>query len=1008
MCTSSYIPLHCRSVYSFGSGLMTIEEICRRAREMDAPGIGLSDVNGFFALPAFLAECHRQGLKPLYGTAICRASHHLFSIYPLNRAGFTQINRLLTDQSLAGEVSFDPVAWIEREGFGSCALVAMEEELARRLSGHPDARPAAGESPAQGLYMGLVWGQPFLSRCRFADRLGIRVLALNDAVWLRDEDPFSYRVLLAIGSKRLLTGLGPEEGLKSEQRLVDGMEMGRFFQARSDSLEHARLLADCTEPFSFPRPPLFPPFRELSSREAFSRLEQLSREGLSRRYGGKLDSRARQRLEYELSVIREKEFSSCFLIVHDLVSRFPRTCGRGSAASSIVSFALGITHVDPLSYDLYFERFLHADRKDPPDIDIDFPWDEREAALDYLFATYPGHSALVADHVHYGAKAAIRETCRVLAMDRVESDRIADCWRRGELSQIPASIVSAAQRIEGLPRYLGTHPGGVVITRSPLCEHVHYRISPLGRPVIAWEKDGAEDMGLVKIDFLGNRSLSVLRDAIALVNPCRRQQGREEISWDRFSPLDDPEIAKMIAVGDTVGIFYVESPASRQLLQKMGRGDYRHLIAASSIIRPAANKEAERYVRRLRGEPYRPYPGETGRVLRENLGILIYQEDVCRVAEAAAGFSAAEADRLRKVLSKKAGKLLLPRFRRRFFAGGRKQGLGEDDLETLWQGMLSFAAYSFCKAHSASYALVSYRLAWFKCHYPLEFYTAVLRNGGGFYPAQVYLNALRRSGFPLLGPDLQKSAASFEIEHSIGEVEEERSLRLGLSMIRGLSTTVAQHILEQREQEGLFRSFQDFLNRINPDKRSLRSLIRSGALDSISRGSSRPELFWQASTRDKKRSEGASLFPELSRAPIPLPEYSFMRRLEDERRYLGVFASVHSLSPFEGRAETLRQKSLSSFPRADSSSLARFSGSRVVIAGSLVAEKQIMNKQNRCMAFVSFEDSGGLFEAVLFPESFSTYGRLMESGEAFLISGRVEKSWGCCQIEVELMLPLFR
>jgi error-prone DNA polymerase len=992
---------------------MPVDEICRAAAAMDAPAAGLADVNGLFGLPRFLAECRRYGLKPVCGTAVFRGDCHLMTLYALSGEGFARINRLLTRQALTeegeGGACFDPVSFLLEEGTGGLAVILFDPDAAFRLS------VLSAGSGAAGLYLGLRWGIPFAALCRRASELGLPTMAVNDAVFAEGEDPFAYRVLRAVGSGRLVDDLPAEERLHPHNRLAAPQEMLSFFHSRPEALEAAERLVREAEEFVFPVPPIFPPFGGLDPAAAFGRLSSLCREGLLRRYGT-LRPELTGRLQYELSIIRDKGFASYFLVVHDVVSRFPRTCGRGSAAASIVSYALGITHVDPIACDLYFERFLNRGRMDPPDIDVDFPWDEREKALDYLFSSYPERSALVADHVRYGPRASIRETTRVMALDREEADRMCAMWQNGEQEQLPRPVASAAGRLLGIPRYLGTHPGGLVISPGALTDHVHYRRSPLGRPVIAWEKDGAEDMGLIKIDFLGNRSLGVLRDAIALVNPLLLRRGKEPLTWETFSPIGDPEVEEMIRKGDTLGVFYVESPATRQLLQKMDVGDYTHLVAASSIIRPAANRQAEEYVRRLHGGAWDPFPGETGKVLEENLGILIYQEDVSRVAMAAAGFSPAEADRLRKILSKKDVQVQIEEFRERFFSGGEKGPLSRQQLETLWEGFLSFDGYSFCKAHSASYALVSYRLAWLKLRFPLQFFTAVLNNGGGFYAPQVYLNALRRIGITIIPPDVNRSGIGYRAIDSEekGENGDPRgAVLLGLDRIRGVGEPVIGRILEYRARCGPFSGFQSFLREIRPDTASLRGLIRSGALDSLSGTSSRPMLFWAAARRSRPAAWGEELFPEEPPAVV-VNDYPESVKLRDEHHFLGLFASVHPLVPYLGRVpKILRQcrKERSdgdSIVTADSSALADLEGHTVAAAGYLVAEKELMTVKKSGMAFVSFEDPAGLFEGVLFPAAYERCHHLFTGGLAFLVVGRVEKSHKSIQIVIDQLLPLFR
>ncbi len=743
-------------------------------------------------------------------------------------------------------------------------------------------------------------------------------------------------------------------------------------------------------------------------------------------------------------------------MVRDIVSRCPRTCGRGSSASSIVSYLLGITHVDPLAYDLFFERFLNRGRKDPPDIDVDFPWDERERALAYVFETYRGRAGMVADHVTFGPRSSLRETAKALGTGERETDRLLGLWMREERNAVPARVREAAEAVRGMPRHIGLHPGGVVITPGPITDFTHVQTSRAGWPVIAWEKDAAEEAGLVKIDLLGNRSLAVLRDTIELVNPRRRSAGEDPIEWDRFDPLEDPRTREYVASGDTLGIFYIESPATRLLLRKMRSGDFPHLVVASSIIRPAANRCIREYLRRLRGEPYDTLHPLAEAPLRETLGIMVYQEDVARVAVSVAGFTPEEADGLRKVLSKKDRLTRLDAWRERFFAGGRERGVGKVALDALWEMVLSFEGYSFCKAHSASYAMVSYRLAYLKVRYPLEFMISVINNGGGFYAAQIYLNAVRRMGFRVLGPDVNTSARLCRIEDG--------ALRVGLSAVKDLPAEWTGALLDERERGGPFAGLFEFIRRAGPGMAELRTLIRSGALDAAGAPWNRPKMFWAAfhaagdggphrtgglPRREEHRRRGpggragsspgrllsgppelpegrggaegqgnpagrgggwnvppGELFPDLL-PPESIADYLPSTKLRDEAETLGMIISCHPVEVFLPRAERLRAGQELP-PAADSRDLPARIGSRVSAAGTLAAGKEVRTRDSRDMLFLSFEDGYGMFEAVLFPDVYTACREELMGGSAFLVLGLVQEEFGAVTLEVERLFRLNR
>ncbi len=1017
-----YPPLHCRSYFSLLRGVLSPEELCEEARWQGAKAVGLVDINGFYGLQRFAAAARQRGLKALYGTALYRGERYLCTVLCCTPEGFARANTLVT-RLLAADVPvpprkseeappgreglyryarrehYDPIEDLLREGWTGLRVLATEPEILRRLS----------RRSTQGLYAGLAYGRPVDRLRRLARELEIGVFAYNDAVYRGPEQLPLYRILRAIGRNRPLSSIPNAGGLDESHRMAGQREMERYFSAVPEALEEARRHAAEAAGYALPRPLLFPAFRGMGEREAYRRLKVLCLRGALRRYGVDLrrdcsppGGRIRRRLLYELSIIRGKRFSSYFLVVHDIVSRFPRTCGRGSSAASIVSYLLGITHVEPLRHRLYFERFLNPGRKDPPDIDVDFPWDEREQALEYVFRTYPGQAAMVADHVTFGPRSALREPARVMGYEKADIDRFAGMWRRGETDRLPKALRSAAAGLYGLPRNIGTHPGGVVITPGPIEHYTHTELSPLGWPVIAWEKDGAEDAGFVKIDLLGNRSLGVLRDCIAAVNA----RYGTRIAWDRFNPLDNKATERMIAAGRTLGVFYIESPATRQLLQKMGRGDYEHLLIASSIIRPAANRYIGEFVRRLRGGEYRRFPGAAGEVLEESYGIMVYQEDVSRIAVAAAGFSSADADGLRKVLSKKDRQRRLPAFREAFFSGGLARGYAQHTLQELWDAILSFDGYSFCKAHSASYALLSYKLAWMKRHFPLIFLAQVINNGGGFYSPQVYFNEARRQGYPLLPPRAEASGLRCSVDASRG------GLRLGLDRIGELSGEVAERIVDVREQSGDYEGVYDFFRRVRPDYASLRALIRSGALDGLAAakagdregdregGYTRPQLFWLHFHR--QRDDGLFGPPPV---PVSIGDYSPPQKLLDEYRFTGLIFTRHPLDVFLPR---LSHWQGGNPELIDSRRLAEAVGGRIRIAGMLVMEKEVRTSARKEMAFVSFEDPYALFEAVFFPAAYARERDKLADGAAFVVEGRVAREWKAISITVEALHPLSR
>jgi DNA polymerase III alpha subunit len=496
---------------------------------------------------------------------------------------------------------------------------------------------------------------------------------------------------------------------------------------------------------------------------------------------------------------------------------------------------------------------------------------------------------------------------------------------------------------------------------------------------MAWDRDSAAAARLVKIDLLGNRSLAVLRDTLRLA---RRRVQPERLKLVRR----DGPTGRMIARGDTLGLFYVESPACRQLLRKMGRGDYEHLIIAGSIIRPAASATIRRFLQRLHGSSYRcPSP-----VLQPSYGLMVYQEDIGRVTAAASSFPPALADRLRRTLRERNGNSALDAYRRLFFSQGERNGTPRSVLEELWEMIRSFRGYSFCKAHSASYALVSYKLAYLKRHFPLEFFLSVINNGGGYYSRQTYLNQCRRLGIPILPPDVNRSRIRYTAE--------EGGIRVGLGQIRRVSRNFMQRLLDERRRGGPFSDPVDFFRRLQPGLQEARMLVRSGALDGIANGMVRPRLLYTY----LRGSRGEELFaPET----VPLADYPEELKLLDELRTLGLMISRHPVSLFRIRAqERVREHEFPVLIR--SSELPRCLGREVSLVGLVASGKEVLSAGS-VMVFITLEDEFSLFETVLFPAVFGRYRPCVDGGGVLLIGGKVEQEMGAFSVTVRRVSRLF-
>ena len=999
------IPLVVRSHYSLMWGTASPREICRAARRMGYDRLALTDTDNLYGLWPFLKACRREGVVPIVGAEVTDPARRRRAVCLVETdAGYRNLCRLLTRRHRQ-PAEFDLQADLADHADGLTALTA-----------HPDlleAWHAAGVAVAAAMPRRM---RPAAHPLRAAARrLRVAAAAVPGSFFLRPEDAAVHRILRAIGRNTGLARLGAEDAAAADAWLAPPAEYERRFVACPEALSAAAAIA---ERLSFTGPrfgTVLPPLSGHDTDSAARRLRAEAYAGARRRYGAELGEAVVERVEHELGLIAQMGFAAYFLIVRDIVALSPRTCGRGSGAASLVAYCLGITNVCPLKHNLYFERFLNPGRTDPPDIDVDFAWDERDAVLETVLARHRGHAAMVANHVLFQPRMAVREVAKVYGLPAAEIDRVSRrlpwYWRveeahadfLAELKRQPETkalefpppwpeILDLARRIVGTPRHLSVHPGGVVITPRPIDEYVPVECAPKGVPIIQWEKDAAEDAGLVKIDLLGNRSLGVIRDAQANL-----QANGVALDESRWEPEDDIDTQQAVAQGRTMGCFYIESPAMRLLQQKSRVGDFEHLVIHSSIIRPAANDYSREYIRRLHGGPWEPIHPLLAEVLEETFGIMVYQEDVSRAAVALAGFTHAEADGLRKILSKKDRELQLRDYARRFREGARTKGVPEEQIAAIWDMMMSFDGYSFCKPHSASYARVSFQAAYLKVHHPAEFMAAVISNRGGFYSAFAYVSEARRLGLEVLPPDVGASAVRWTGKGG--------ALRVGLLSIKSLSTRTAERIAAAR-RERAYAGLGDFLERVRPDAAELRALAHSGALDRLAPGASRAELLWEstrhlaAHANAGRTARNRSLFeapPTGARSPR-LPADDARERLRREFAVLGFLCDRH---PMELYADAVRRAGA-----VKAVELPRRVGRHARFAGWLITGKVVETKQGEPMEFLTFEDETGLVEATFFPDTYRRFCHLLDHERPYLLSGRVEEDWGAVTLTVAQMAGL--
>jgi len=979
------IPLEVHSHYSLLRGTLSPKHLCDFLIRKGYKQFAIADTNNLYGMIFLYQTALERGLDMIVGATLDDDHKRKAVLLVKDITGYSNLSRLISQRHAQGD--FDLLKHLVGRLEGLVMLTQSRELLTAYRSGDVYAALEAG---SYSLY-------------RWARAEGINTVASIPAYMGSSHGHQLHRIMRAIDLNTKLSRLPEAELIPIHHYLHSPKETLDVLPYAEEALERTLEIAGkCTW-----RPPLdnfiFP---DSNDARDYQELKNRVYLGARERYGTITD-RIRDRIEHELKTVREKRFANYFLTVQDIVQQSPITCGRGSAAASIVAYTLKITHVDPIKHNLFFERFLSPGRKDPPDIDVDFPWDTRDDILQYTFDTYgDSHSAMICNHVTFKARAAIREVAKVYGLIESEigtvTKRLSHLWYVTDpFSQLATNpllsdldlkdpwpeIIRYGFYLAGFPRHLSVHPGGVVLTPQEIRSYVPVQRAPKGVQIIQWEKDQAEDFGLVKIDLLGNRSLAVIRDILEDVH----QHYGVDIPYWKLNPLEDLRTQELIRTARTMGCFYVESPATRQLLSKMQTGDYENLVIASSIIRPAANKWIREFVRRLHGGDYDPLHPLLDETLKETYGIMVYQEDVTKVAMRLAGFNADEGNELRKVMSKKHKEAKLRDYCKKFVRGARKNGVEDSVIETLWEMIMSFSGYSFCKPHSASYALVSFKSAYLKAHYPAEFMASVMSNLGGYYSTFGYYSEARRLGLKVLLPSINNS----EIRHTgLNDW-----VQIGFMQLKGIKSSALEHMVAERESNGRFLSFESFLRRMPElDQSDVRILIKAGCFDGVEGMEARPRLMWQlyqARARQQRRDKPASLLDLNERDSYYLPDvgaYSEKTMLIHEADALGFLISRHPLSLYAGLLKHLHY--------VRGCDLKKHVGQEVPVIGWLITGKVVHTKDDEPMEFISFEDTTAIYETVFFPEVYRKFCRMLSNARPYLLRGLVEEDFGAISLTV--------
>ncbi len=1045
---SGFTPLRVRSHGSLLYGTASPEALIERALELGHDSLALTDRDNLYLAIRFWQRARADGLRPLLGATLSDGRSEAL-LLAATRAGFATLCAAISARHL--DQRFDLAATLAAHCDG-LEIIVEEPALAAALlaAGVPAARVSLG-------VRGIASERTRLAaRVAAARQLGVALVATGDVVMLAPSEHDAHCAAVTAAHGELLDRMPPAAFAARDAWLASPDEWARRVralctaagvpEAAAPALAANRALAERLQLHLDLGTPIFPLAPVPDGESGPQWLARLGEAGVERRYGRRSRA-ALARLHDELAMIERLGFTSYFLLVAEIVefarARGIPSVGRGSGASSIVAYVLGITNVDPLRYGLTFERFLNPGRTDCPDLDIDLCWQRRDEVIAHVYDTY-GHDrvAMISTHATLGARSAFRETAKALGIPNARVNQLArrvphalERPYRAHLERLPdarfidwsepalSRALVLAEQLEGAPRHLSVHSGGVVIADRPLTWYVPLEPAAKGVVVTQFEMRAIEAIGLVKMDLLGNRALSTIAECVSLA----RTHHDVEIDVDRI-PDPDPATSARMAAGDTLNCFQLESPAMRHLLRMFDAHTLDETIAAVAAVRPGPAEMGlkEAFCRRKRGlEPVTFHHPALAPVLASTHGLMLYEEDVLHVAAAIAGLTLAEGDDLRRAIGRAKTEDEFRSLERGFVGHARARGVTVEAARTVWRDLTRFAAYAFCKAHAAGYGTLGWQSVYLKTHFPAEWAVGVLNHHAGMYATWVHVEDLRRKGVEFRAPCVWRSV--WEAAWETGTV------RVGLSRVFGLARSTAERIVAERGRRA-WTSLADFAERARPTLPELEALILAGALDRA--GRTRPALLLEARVlaatpgaaalagglhgRPRERAgrlssrrtarhaaerapellalSGAAVMPEpvTPVAIAELPEFDLAERVRGECCATGLWFSAHPLDVWLGP-----DARHGATPAAE---IERHVGRRVTVTGLPCAYRRIETKSGGLMLFVSIADRSGIAECVLFPDA---YRRLADAvrGEVLSMEGRVDDTLGAITLSVERVVP---
>lgn len=1061
-----FVHLHVHTQYSLLDGAARIDELVARAKALGQDALAVTDHGVMYGVIDFYKACRKAGVKPILGMeayvaprsmrdregAQDREYAHLI-LLAKDETGYRNLMLLSSEAFIHGfyykpRIDYDLLE-AHAEGL-VCLSACLAGDIPQALlHGRYDDAKRLGERLhrmfGDDFYIELQnHGLPEQQRIlpglrRLAAELGVKTVATNDVHYVAREDAEAQDVLLCIQTQRFVDEPNRMRMEAEEFFLKSGDEMAAALPDDAGALATTREIADkCNVEIAFGVRRL-PQYTAPDGQDNEAYLRRLCAEGMAQKLGGG-DAAAQERLDYELGVITRMGFVDYYLIVWDFI-HFAKTHGivvgpgRGSGAGSLVAYCMGITDVNPLKYGLLFERFLNPERVSMPDFDVDFCYERRQEVIDYVSQKYgEGHVAQIITFGTMAARAVLRDVGRVLRVPYADVDRLAklvpavlnmtlsqalqlspELRALHENDETMRKVIDLSLKLEGLPRHSSTHAAGVVISGVPLTDVVPLQLNDVV-VTTQFPMGTLEELGLLKMDFLGLRTLTVIRDALRYI-----EQGGKPAPDLNAQVFDDPAVYEMISRGDTDGVFQLESAGMRQFLGQLKPDCFEDLIAGISLYRPGPMEQIPRYVRGKHDPSSVSYAHPLLEpILRTTYGCMVYQEQVMEIVRTLAGYSYGRSDLVRRAMSKKKHDVMARE--REYFVHGTdgvegavRRGVPEDVANRIFDEMMDFASYAFNKSHAAAYAVLAYRTAYLKHYYPVEFMTALINSFMGTSDKVAeYVYSAQRQGIRTLPPDVNRSQARFSVEDG--------AIRFGLAAVRGVGSAVMEDMVACRERDGDFRSFFDFCERTNGlNKRMLESLICAGCFDSM--GAKRAQLLavyeqaldGAAATRRVREAGQLSLFDlgggqdmkQSAAMRLPdVPELQSALLLAREREATGMYLSGHPLDNYRAALDTL---SLSVQDLQDADGITGVGDNAAVqVGGMLTACRQKPTKSgNGLMGYAVLEGVTGSCEAVLFPRTLQQYGDLFLDDMPVLVSGRLNiREDRANSLLVERMQPL--